>query len=347
MDTAKAKQDLIAAEAAEWLVHLQSDNATADDRTEFADWLRRSPEHVAEYLAAAETWVASGSSLESYSSAEVLIAEAAGDDSNVIVLPGRNSHWSQWGKSRQKAYWGLAAAGIATAVVGVALLLWREKDSDRHYVTAEGERLTISLEEGSVVHLNARSEIRVRLDKRRRLIELEQGEARFHVARDSRRPFEVVTDRAAVKALGTVFNVYRGREGTRVTVVEGRVEVRQAARESVASDRSEAVAGEEVAVLASGRLDKKRARDIEQVLAWTQHRLAFRSRPLSEVIGEFNRYNVPAMRVENATLGGLEISGAFQADDPQSLLSYLQKHEGVVVSRRESGEIVLHGGERK
>ncbi len=44
------RQNRIAAEAAAWLLRLQSESASAEARAEFVDWLRESPLHVAEML---------------------------------------------------------------------------------------------------------------------------------------------------------------------------------------------------------------------------------------------------------------------------------------------------------
>src|SRR5262249_10999524 len=154
-------------------------------------------------------------------------------------------------------------------------VVFRANAVERHYITGN-ERLTISLEDGSVVHLNTHSNARVSYDSHVRRIKLSEGEARFHVARDADRPFVVTTDRATVRALGTVFDVYRRADDTKVTVMEGRVEVRSTRDEAAANltaYASQAGAGEEVAVLATGKLLKVAAPDLSAVSAWTEQRL--------------------------------------------------------------------------
>ena len=48
--TGERNRRLVAAEAAEWLDRLSSDDLSVSDRAEFVDWLRESPVHVAETL---------------------------------------------------------------------------------------------------------------------------------------------------------------------------------------------------------------------------------------------------------------------------------------------------------
>jgi transmembrane sensor len=93
------------------------------------------------------------------------------------------------------------------------------------YETAVGERRILTLEDGSSVELNSRSRIRVRFAQDQRDVELLEGQALFHVAKDRHRPFIVHSDTVRVRAVGTQFDVNRKTTGTTVTVVEGRVAV--------------------------------------------------------------------------------------------------------------------------
>ena len=93
------------------------------------------------------------------------------------------------------------------------------------YGTALGEQRSIQFEDGSTVELNSRSKIRVKYSKQERDVELIEGQALFHVAHDTGRPFIVAVGATRVRAVGTQFDVYKKSNGTVVTVVEGRVAV--------------------------------------------------------------------------------------------------------------------------
>ncbi len=68
------------------------------------------------------------------------------------------------------------------------------------YATQVGEQRSIALNDGSTVELDTRSRIRVRLERDARKIELLEGQALFHVAKDERRPFIVSCDEVRVRA---------------------------------------------------------------------------------------------------------------------------------------------------
>jgi transmembrane sensor len=332
-------RDLIASEAADWFVLLGGADVSAEDRTRFATWLRRSPEHVEEYLGIAGAWGDSRAAVAGYGSLETLLADADGDDGKVLALPAASTTVRSVARARGPWRWAGIAASVL-AVAGAALWLAQYGTNERRYVTGDNEQIRISLQDGSVVYLNAHSRAEVRFSGRERRVELESGEARFHVAKDSRRPFRAVTAHTTVTAIGTVFNVARGRSADKVTVVEGKVEVRTAALNQKPAV-AELGAGEEATVQSAGTLARRPAPDLDKVLSWSEHRLVFRDKRLGEVIEEFNRYNWPPIQIDSPALTALEISGAFRADDPQSLIAYLKRHESVDVTQRADGGITL------
>jgi transmembrane sensor len=56
-------------------------------------------------------------------------------------------------------------------------------------------------------------------------VSLERGRAVFHVAKDSARPFLVISNGTVVRAVGTIFGVEQRQQGVVVTVSEGKVVV--------------------------------------------------------------------------------------------------------------------------
>src|SRR5258706_4382494 len=117
----------------------------------------------------------------------------------------------------------IAASIAVLTILGVALGL--VKFPSPIYATALGEQRSVRFEDGSTVELNSRSKIRVKYSKQERDVELIEGQALFHVAHDTSRPFIVAVGATRVRAVGTLFDVYKRSNGTVVTVVEGRVAV--------------------------------------------------------------------------------------------------------------------------
>jgi transmembrane sensor len=243
-------------EACTWFVDSRAGDLDDIGRREFDRWLRKSPEHLSAYLEIAAIWN-EGSSLDPQSkwTADLLVelARESTDDNVIALVPGATlptaspvaaedsgsisgprqgaalvEHTRVGASSTQRRQWlrrwrRLAIAASVLVVVGGALAMLEL--SAPVYTTALGEQRSIQFEDGSTVELNSRSKIRVKYSKQERDVELIEGQALFHVAHDTGRPFIVAVGATRVRAVGTQFDVYKKSNGTVVTVVEGRVAV--------------------------------------------------------------------------------------------------------------------------
>ena len=323
-------------------------------RKALSKWLLLSPDHVKAYLEVAQ---ASGLLQESArwlddSVAALVAASAAPEDANVVPLEraaaDRSMSGPRAGKKPRVTRWIAVAAAISIAVLGG--MLFRGDNGINGveiYATGVGEQRSFTLEDGSTVHLNTRSELHVHYDVAVRHIDLVRGEGLFDVAKDPGRPFQVHGGDTTISALGTRFNVRLREDRTLVTVLEGQVGVvtdqQQAAADSaervkvaVDAGRIELGAGEQASV-ADATIRKVAVADPAKVTAWTSRRLIFDSEPLSHVIDEFNRYNRVPVRVVDPGLVALEISGTFDVTDVESLLESLKAIRRVEVLEDGSG----------
>jgi transmembrane sensor len=320
----------VSEEAADWLVRLEEDQNAAC-REEFFAWLKQSAWHVREFLLATETW----QGLEGMDTAKHVDVRKLIDESrNVVRLDAETP--PQLSKSRKSSShyqrrW-LIAAALGSLALGTAWLVWRNANPSP-YETSVGEQRSFQLDDGSVLHLNARTRVEVRFSEHLRLLRLVDGEALFVVGRDPTRPFRVTAGTATIQALGTQFNVYRRGDGATVSVLEGAVQV--------SSERQPVrlTAGEEANVGSGGRALRRAMADIPKAIAWRQRQLVFRDDALADVAAEFNRYNRVQIRVEGEAARAKQLIGVFAADDPQSLVLFLEKDASLAIER--SGDTIF------
>jgi transmembrane sensor len=316
--------DLLAQRASEWLEVLKT--AGESERAAFIDWLGESRLHVQEFLeVVAVDRELDGLDAQRLEDVEALLARVtpvASFNTPAARTAGRRPRTRRW-------KWSVAAAAsLAVGVLGLVLLA--EVVRGQAFITRVGEQRTIELQDASVVHLNADSEISVQLADSERRIRLLHGEALFKVARDMARPFRVVTRTATVQALGTQFNIYERPEGTRVSVLEGRVQITTAHAAQVLG------AGEEVLVRSNGSIQRNTHPKVEQAVAWRQRRLIFDNATLEDVVREFNRYNAAQpIRLQGIAPGSHHYDGIFDADDPASLAQLLRRERDLIVEMRE------------
>lgn len=387
-------------EASSWFVESRAGDLDDAGRREFDRWLRRSPEHLSAYLEIAALWSEGGGLDPAHKwDAGTLVAQAAEDPGNIVPLsevprdgsertsalaPCENRPAVPQAASSQSVrrtlgirrthLFGLAAS-VATFAVAGGAWLWFALSSSV-YTTAIGEQRSLVFADGSTVEMNSRSKIHVRYSERERAVDLLEGQALFHVAKDHSRPFIVSAQGTRVRAVGTQFDVYERRSGTVVTVVEGQVAVLAPAatgssrtaepppsRTAPAEVGSQAVFSKPAspavrkartplvedavtgAVLVSAGEQVTVTQDLAQIAehaniaaatAWTERRLVFESATLSDVAEEFNRYNRRQLIIQDPDLYGFHISGVFSSTDPDSLIRFLRNRAGVRVTETNS-----------
>lgn len=328
-------------EACDWFGECRSGELAAAARRDFDRWLRQSPDHIAAYLEVAALYQEGGAAIPaSDADVEALISAAVQHHDNVVDLSPNAREPIVPPKSKRRIAVAASLATAAAVLVVVSLMFWPQT-----YATGIGEQRSIVLADGSTVELNSRSKIRIRFSAERRGVQLIEGQALFKVAKDHARPFVVDSDGTLVRAVGTQFDVYRKREGTIVTVVEGRVailaeggsyDVMFAEPESGALGPGLLVsAGEQVTVNESSA-QRATHPNIDGATAWRQRELVFDTASLFEVAEEFNRYNTRRLVIDKNEQYDFHISGVFSSTDPSSLIRFLQSRRDLRIVETET-----------
>jgi len=189
------------------------------------------------------------------------------------------------------------------------------------YDTAYGELRRVELPDGSVVTLNANSELRSFRWKpgKPREVYLD-GEAFFEITHQpDHARFIVHTPDVSVEVLGTTFNVSRRHERTRVVLNSGRVrlylEKQPAAKPIVLQP------GDLVDVSAEqSRVVRRVVRPFDYS-AWQQHKLVFDNTPIAEVAQLLEDTYGLTVRFDDPTLAQRRLSGTVPSRNRQVLLN--------------------------
>lgn len=236
----------------------------------------------------------------------------------------------------------LAALAVAASLALAAMLTvaWQPErwldNTLADYHSAPGQRLAITLADGSEVTLDGDSAIDVSLNAAGRTVVLRRGAAFFKV-RHNGQGFVVQADGGEVRVVGTRFEVRREPRGAQVTVEEGKVAV--SAQPTVPA---QLITAAQRLAYRDGQLGTVQAVDPAQAFAWRDGRLSLRRQPLAEVLEQLRRDYPGRIVLLNEALGQRPVSGDFAAQDPLTVLTALQGVLGFDVQRLPGGLLVIH-----
>lgn len=192
---------------------------------------------------------------------------------------------------------------------------------EEHYAPP-GVKSYLTLQDGSKVILNSGSSLRYikNFEKSQRQLEL-VGEAYFEVAKDSLRPFKVITGAVTTTALGTSFNIKAyENEGLSIALLTGKVEV------DVKMDHPEKVRlvpGEALNIDLQNQQFQKLGFDEEIIMAWTKKTIIFDHTPISEIIRVLENWYGVQIKSNNRPNKGLIVSGVFRDQTLENILEGL------------------------
>jgi hypothetical protein len=117
----------------------------------------------------------------------------------------------------------------------------------------------IRIDDGSLVEMNERSELKLRASRRGTTIDLARGNIIVHAADQGGKQLFVATGDCEVAVKGTIFAVDHGLKGSRVSVIEGAVEVREGSSSAFLRPGDQITTG-----------DRLRRVPLEEHIAWSR-----------------------------------------------------------------------------
>jgi transmembrane sensor len=317
-------------EAAAWMARMKGPDADMS-RLDFERWRARDPRNRAAYA-----------EMEQISRLSRRLGETPLGQAHLAAARRRPLHAMPALRA--------AFALLAMLIVGTgAFCLWHSGEGrlggaasvDGPVATRVGELKHVVLADGTAVTLDTDSAIAQDFAGRARIVRLLRGRARFDVAHQAGRPFLVEAGDRTIVDRGTLFDVVLGREGVKVTLLRGAVEVR--------AGRSAGPGVTPLARLVPGQVFVDAAApDLPQVMPapgggdqWVKGMLSFDGAPLGQVVAEANRYSGHKIRLGAPKLAALHVTGTFRATPADALAAILAATFHLRVERTAQGDFIL------
>jgi transmembrane sensor len=334
-------------QACEWISRFDRGLSNIEEQV-FSDWVNISKTHRQSLFEVAQTW----------------------DDLSVLnelstLFPLRDNHVRQTSLFSNRKTVVIAAS---FAFVFVSCLAWfvnsqlmsSMTEPSLLVINAEtsvGEHRVLSLDDGSVIHLNTDTSVSIDFSDTRRDVHLLRGEAYFVVAHDMQRPFIVKAANNTVTAVGTAFNVQiTSTKNLELLVTDGKVLIKNNQdnnRISTVTESSHPLDGLGELMIAGQKafISQQSIQQLtlsnEQVqtdLAWQQGMLIFHGESLAEALKEISRYTSINFTLADDQVKQRKVAGYFKAGDIQGLLFALENNFNITYSKRDKQTIVLSSG---
>jgi len=318
--------------------------SSARTTREAADWLDRldTPPHETEDLEAFSAWRSDPENRAEYERLEDIKRAMATmrDDPDMRQASAEALQRGALRRRRQSLprlrprllIGGFVAAALVAAIGAYTLRM-------PTYSTRVGETFSATLEDGSRIQLNTDSVVRVRYSAGQRRIDLMRGQALFQVAHNAQRPFIVVAGDTQVRALGTRFDVRKIGQEVRVVLVQGSVEVSDAA---VRPTPWRLKAGQSLALPQKASVATAPTTvDTPSATSWTTGNLTFQGVPLAEATAELNRYSRDKIVLAPGVPADRLITGVFPTGDNGDFIAAVSSIFDLKSERKSNGDLEL------
>lgn len=308
-------------EAARWFTRMHRSagaQPNAADADAWRAWLAADPRHAAEYAAFEALWQDFDSTPRVQALAQAVHAQR---------------------RTRRAA---ITRSVLGLAGLGVAGLLgyrgWGLYLDAPQYAQARdsgiGERVTLTLPDGSTLALGPGSRVAVRYTRRERAVVLEHGEAVFDVVKDAERTFAVAAGGARITVLGTRFAVNRLPGLVRVSVEHGTVQLAGAPPLLLQAGQVGELGELGDAAEALPQRVQRDARD--SFAAVDRGLIVFDQAGLAEIAATLSRWRRQPVQAADAPAGtGPRITAAVQPRDVEAFIDALPRIAAVRVQERE------------
>lgn len=338
-----------AAEAADWVLRQEGGALSDADQQAFEAWLAEDPANA-----------------EAYGDAVWALDAAARHAAEPELMAMREAALSARGERPRRVWlWG----GIGGAIAASLAALWlavlqpagsgapagratveRADPNSAVYATAIGERLAVTLPDGSVATLDTDSRLRVAYSGGERGVHLVRGQALFEVAHGRPLPFNVHAAGQTITALGTTFNVRLYGEVVRVALIDGVVRVRsdRGPAPITAQRRTDPPPPRELVMRAGEMLQfgpsqptRVARADVAEVASWRGGQLVFNDVSLASAVAEINRYTNRPIAIGDIAVGEHRVTGVFRSNDPDRFAQAMAEVFPIKVSHAADGAPII------
>lgn len=304
----KSQQELIAEQAAEWVVKLSTEQCSADDLQALAQWKQQSPQH-----------------LQAFEQLEKLIQGVQSLQQHNIDSQHPIMQDKVLGKKRKLPPHFSAFVMVLLFAGLLYALPWQFWTADvKNPVQAWQQQV---LEDSTTIQASGKTIYNIQYSGQQRTIALLQGNILVDVAKDAHRPFVVKTGQGEIQALGTRFIVQHHDDLTIVSMLESKTKVDMGKENpSIVLKTGQTLYLDHGVV----KVDENSPQALLQ--AWESKKLVVNNMPLDQILQILASYQTSYYMYSKENLQHFRVTAVLPLDQPEVALQLLSEHVGLDIS---------------
>lgn len=295
--------------AAEWMAHLESDDADEKDHVDFRRWCAEHPSHA-------------------------VAIQRMGGLSRQTEIERETLRLLFTRSSTRRRNGAVSLMLFALLLTGGGWFLGQLPAVQVRFADERariGEIHSVVLPDGSRMVLASNSAADIEIGPDRRNVRLLRGDLLADVAKGQTTRFRVETVDGVAEALGTSFTVRKDEQATLITVVSSQVRVCPNVNGNGLG--CETLSPGERVRLVHGIVTRLPAIVPADATAWVEGWLPADGKPLVELLDELNRWRESPIRFDRAALQDLRVSGIFPLRDGDGVLANLARAQPIIIDR--------------
>jgi len=335
------------------LKHLDS-QASPAEQAALQSWLEADPQNRLEYQVLEKIWNDSGRSLATHSfdveaaldkvRGRLNLADGVAGDVNREVVMGVDRGMVDVNRETATVRvfpWkrALAAASVLLVIGAAAWWIRVRSGAGQTSIHAATANETVTLPDGSLVHLRKGATLSYLASPGDRTVEL-SGEAFFEPKADAVTPFRIRTVRAVFQDIGTSFLVNDQPASDELTVITGKVKFSE--KDNLSN--SLVLTGGQKALLSGSSFTAITPTGDPNVLAWKTEILDFKDQPLRDVAADIADYYQTAIAIDPSLAekaGTIKVTARFERQPLKEVLEEVQLMTGLS-TRKEKDTFVFY-----
>jgi transmembrane sensor len=297
---------------------------TPEEKGELEALLKVSPEYQERYKILDKFWRQEVYSDQSTDTDEALKKVLSRINESDDTLPATKTF-------SLSVFYKLAAAAIVIIMIGIGVFVYQSYRTPAQIAMIDkyngtGTRSMITLPDGTRVWLNAESKISYPeiFEGDKRDVHL-SGEAFFNVSHDAEKPFYIHLNKAAIRVIGTSFNVkaYSNDEIIQTSVVSGKVAFLSKPGDTKTSDSVFLLKNNKVTYsLATGDMRTETTNTLDD-REWINGKLIYKSETLESITRQLARNFGKKVTINDPKVGQYRFTGTFDESSLDEIMRYL------------------------